>query len=65
MRPNDYNVIKKDIHDNGLTVGHVAAYMHMSENTFRRRYNRGAAEPEDLDLLYEVIRELAADKRTN
>ena len=64
MRPNDYEINKKDIHDNGLTVGEVAAYMHMSENTFRRRYRRGTVEPEDLDLLYEVIRELAADKLT-
>ena len=62
MRNINYEEIKKDIHDNGLTVGHVAEYMNMSENTFRRRYGRGAAEPEDIDLLYDVIRELAANK---
>lgn len=63
MRPVNYNELKKEIHSQGLTIELVSAYMHISPSTFKRRFDKGAADPDDIEHLYDCIKMALDDKR--
>ena len=61
MRTVNYEDIKAEIHSKGLTVKLVAAYMHISPATLRKKFN-GEVDTDDIEHLNDCIKMALDDK---
>lgn len=61
MRTVNYEDIKAEIHSKGLTVKLVAAYMHISPATLRKKFN-GEVDTDDIEHLNDCIKMALADE---
>ncbi|MBR6996145.1 MAG: helix-turn-helix transcriptional regulator [Ruminococcus sp.] len=64
MRTVNYEDIKAEIHSKGLTVKLVAAYMHISPATLRKKFN-GEVNSDDVQHLNDCIKMVHNDKPRN